>query len=262
MTCLLDTGRGDETFVRCCDGRRCSGFREGGEIRHPHRGELARNPRLAGECFPLRGERARVPGPRFTPAYAVLNAEADAPRSMPPLDPATSHRWCSSQRNSLRAQRLGRWPGGRAHCRNVLARCVGPIHTRTIVRLGPDLGKRPGRQPIAPGGKGNRGRQRPTRQFGLRRLAHPSCHRPHSITAVCARLDELAVVRDADQWTRVTGKEDDGAGAEDGIVGAPLETELREIRGRQGSIGVREPVGCGRAGAHADPGSNRVRRAS
>jgi hypothetical protein len=238
MTCLLDTGRGDETFVRCCDGRRCSGFREGGEIRHPHRGELARNPRLAGECFPLRGESARVPGPRFTPAYAVSTRKR-TPRV--PCRRSIQQLAIAGAPLSATASEHSDWAAGPEAAR-IVATCSRGVwaqstHARSYASDRTWASGRAG-NPSPPEGRGiGDAKDRPG-SSAFRRSAHPSCHRPHSITAVCARLDELAVVRDADQWTRVTGKEDDGAGAEDGIDGAPLETELREIRARQDSIGV------------------------
>lgn len=60
-------------------------------------------------------------------------------------------------------------------------------------------------------------------------LATARPYRAHPVTAECVVLDEFEVLLGADQRSRIARKRDDGEGSEDGVDGAPLETELTQV---------------------------------
>ena len=110
--------------------------------------------------------------------------------------------------------------------------------------------KVPGRQPIVPRGKGNRGRQRPARRVWLRRSSDPSSDGSNAIAAIRRPLEELEVIRDADHRPRVPRQHDDGARAEDAIHRTPLEAERGQIASREERFRVGQAIGGARAGLH------------
>jgi len=61
-------------------------------------------------------------------------------------------------------------------------------------------------------------------------LATARPYRAHTVTAERVVLDELEILLGPDQRARVAGKRDDGQRPEDGIDGAPLETEFAQVR--------------------------------
>jgi hypothetical protein len=73
-------------------------------------------------------------------------------------------------------------------------------------------------------------------------LATVRPYRAHPVVAERVALDEFEVLLGADQWTRVAGKGDDGQGAEDGVDGSSLETELAQVGPVEKCSGRREKL--------------------